>query len=155
MTSRQQIFETFKSDLLKIKSSNGYSHDINKVFPVPRVIDDLNEFPAVCLVHGEEIINPEGEDRSITSNTFRMIVLTHIETYYDADSEGLFTSDAEKWIEDYRNFISGDDLNTCSTLMMLPGVQNVYISRTEPYADWRENKQTLEITVTVEYLKTN
>jgi hypothetical protein len=155
MTQRQQIFETMKTDLLKINISNGYSHDINKVFPVLRSIDDINELPSICLVHGEEIITPESEDRNVTLNTFRLVILTHIETNYDANSEGLFALEAEKWIEDYRNFISGDDVSVCTALKMLEGVQNVYISRIEPYADWRENKQTLEIVITVEYINSN
>lgn len=155
MTQRQQIFETLKSDLLKINTSNGYSHDINKVFPVLRSIDDLNEFPAICLVHGEEIITPESEDRNVSLNTFRLVILTHIETSYDANSQGLFALESEKWIEDYRKFISGDDVNICTALMLLEGVQNVYISRIEPCADWRENKQTLEIVIAIEYINSN
>jgi hypothetical protein len=153
MTIRQQIFETLKTGLLRIQVSNGYSHDINKVIPVLRTLDEMNEFPSVVLIPGEESTRADYEDRNMFECSFELVILTHIETFYDLSSEGLFTSEAESWIEDYQRFIANDDIQTGCILALIEGVENFYLSKAIPYSDWRDNKQTLEVTITVQYIK--
>jgi hypothetical protein len=152
MTKRNQIFESLKSGLLNIKRTNGYTHDINKVFPVLRTLDDVNEYPSVYFIMGEEEIRPEFEDRNTFGCTLQVIILTHIEANYDLNAEGLFTPEAESWVEDYQKFIADENPATGCLLGTIPGVENYYVSKIEPYSDWRENKQTLAVTITIQYI---
>ncbi len=155
MTKRRQIFGVLMLDLLKINTSNGYMHDIAKVIPVMKSPADIAVFPSVNLAAGDEEINPGFEDRNLLESSLKMKILTHMETTYDLNSEGLNQAEAESWIEDYERFISSENADTGCSLCLVPGVQNYYISKIEPYSDWRDNRQTLEVTITIEYINLN
>jgi hypothetical protein len=143
------------TDLLKINQTNGYQHNIKSVHPVMRTIDEVNEFPSVFAVIGEEQISAVFEDTNMFDSSLELLLLTHIETPDDTDSEGLFTYEAERWVEDYRKLIGSFDRTTGSTLYNIEGVKNYFISRIEPFYDRNENKQTLLLTITVQYVFVN
>jgi hypothetical protein len=155
MTKRRQIFEALKLDLLKINTSNGYMHDITQVISVLKSPGDVSVYPSVNLMAGDEEIHPDFEDRNLFACRIKMIILTHIETNYDLNSEGLNSAEAESWIEDYEKFMAAENADTGCTLCLMPGVENYYVSKIEPYSDWRDNRQTLEVTITVEYINLN
>lgn len=151
MTKRQEIFETLKTDLLKIKIANGYAHDINKVIAIQKTADAINEFDAVVLFKADERVSPRNEAQNVFECSLNLIVLAHIETMSDVDSEGLFTTEAESMAEDFQNLLGNPDPAAGCTLGAIEGVDNFFISRIEPYTDTGESKQTLAITITVKY----
>ena len=152
MTKRVEIYDALKNDLLKISAANGFAHDIKHVFPLMKTIDEVNEFPAVAAFMGEENVKSELEDRNLFESALDIILLTHIETMQDTGSEGAFTNEAESWVEDYRKLIASDDPALGCSLYNIEGVRNYYISRVEPYYDRRDNKQTLLMIITVQYI---
>lgn len=152
MTKRLELFEALRAELLKINRANGYLNEIKQVHPVMRRMDEVNSYPAIYAVPGEEQVKQELEERSLFDSEFEILVLTHIEVPSDTDESGLYTYEAEKWIEDYRRFISGNERSVCSTIHEMEGVISCYISRIEPYFDTGANRQTLMITVKIHYI---
>ena len=69
----------------------------------------------------------------------------------------MLTGESEKWIEDYTKFFPQpsdpgvDPLKIC-TLWSVAGVMNYYISAIEPYTDRNDNRHTLDVELTVNYL---
>jgi hypothetical protein len=154
MSKRTEITDTLKRDLLKVSVSNGYFHDIEKVIPMFRTPDDFNELPAVCVVAGDEEITAGLEDENVSENSLEVVIMTHMEVTNDWDFSGKFTDEAERWIDDYRKFVHSINPAAGCAVGFLDGVTHCYISRIEPYSDWRDNKQTLVIRVTVKYICT-
>jgi hypothetical protein len=151
---RNEILNHIISDISRIRISNGYNHDAPEADKYFFTADDVSVAPRISARCDSQYSTPT---EAGLDTTLKLSIITHIAINNDIGKSGKMTEEAEKWIEDYEKLFShpsavNADPAKISTLWSIGGVSHYYISAVEPFTDRNENRHTLNIELTVNYL---
>ncbi|HJY64460.1 MAG TPA: hypothetical protein VJ455_09920 [Ignavibacteria bacterium] len=151
---RQTILNTIISDIRRISKDNNYNHDAPQASAYYSKLDDVSIAPQINLYCGSEHSTPvEAGLESI----LKINIFTHIQVNTDVKKEGLLTNEVESWVNDFKLFFTepscaGSDVSKISTLWSVAGVTYYFISAVEPYYDRNDNRHTIFLELTVNYI---
>ena len=151
---RQQILNNIISDLTRLNKTNGYNHDAPAASMYYSTVDDVSVCPYINIYCSSQQNIPV---ETGFESTLKIDILTHIQGDTDINKEGILTEDIENWIYDYWTFFThpscaGSDASKISTLWNVDGVTYYYISAVEPYYDKNDNRHTIFVELTVEFV---
>jgi hypothetical protein len=151
---RNEILNNIISDISRIKISNGYNHDAPEAAKYFFTADDVSIAPKISAACDSQFSTPT---EAGLDTTLKLSIVTHVSVNSDIDKSGRMTEEIEKWVQDYEKLFShpsaiNADPSKISTLWSVGGVSYYYISAVEPFKDRNENRHTLNIELTVNYL---
>ncbi|HEY3251258.1 MAG TPA: hypothetical protein VGK25_09080 [Ignavibacteria bacterium] len=152
---RNTILNTIITDIPRITIANGYKHDAPEASKYFSTLDDISSAPHINIYCGAQQSLPMEPG---LETILKVNILTHAQVNTDINKEGLLTSDVESWLEDYIKFFTypstaeAEESKIC-TLWSVAGVTYYFISAIEPYYDRNDNRHTIFVELTVNFLQ--
>lgn len=152
---RNIILNTIINDIPRITTANGYKHNAPEASKYYQVLDDISIPPHINIYCGAErslAVEPGLE------TTLNVIILTHVQVNNDVNKEGILSDEIENWIEDYKSFFTfpsakDTEASKICSLWSVAGVTSYYISSIEPYYDRNDNRHTVFVELTVNFIQ--